>query len=75
MANNRLFICDPEDKTWIMLAKGFGMGWELRCSESDLASFLEDREYGATYDGGPTALVLHTESTLPSDFTNFKATP
>lgn len=74
MANNRLYLLDTEKNEYIMLAKGFAAGWELRVSHDDLTTFVEDMRDFAASSHGPSKLRICTEHDLPADATHW-ATP
>lgn len=60
MANNRLYIGNKRTKEKVMIAKGFGSGWELR--EERVTKFIENFENINESDvGKKTDLVLFTE--------------
>lgn len=62
MANNRLYLVDSTTGHWILLAKGFGLGWKLWDPEL-LAAFLDEHDAsGAASLSGPTTLRLATEA-------------
>jgi hypothetical protein len=60
MANNRLYLFDPEDGSQVLIAKGFGAGWDARNLEA-VADWLLDRDIGGSDAGGVTRLQLRTE--------------
>ena len=52
MANNRLYIQDPENNEQFMLAKSMGDGWQIRDEEylgALLSKWLELRDMEASY--------------------------
>jgi hypothetical protein len=76
MANNRLYIYDPESNEAFLLAKSIGEGWypsprhELDDVMGRLERWFELRDFGAAYGNcinGKTQLVLMTEADLPVD--------
>ena len=76
MANNRLYLYDPESNEAFMLAKSIGEGWylaprgELDDIMGRLQRWFELRDYGASYGNcvnGLTGLKLMTEGDLPAD--------
>lgn len=71
MANNRLFIYDPETNEAFMLAKSIGNGWFPELTDAwfnRLASWLEFRDQLASYGNATetSRLQLLTENELPS---------
>jgi hypothetical protein len=75
MANNRLFLYDPEANEAFMLAKSSGEGWyvwsrhELDDVMGRLERWCERRDVGASYGNclnGLTVLRLMTEGDLPA---------
>lgn len=62
MANNRLYIKDPETGSRMMIAKSAGSGWYVCHGEIDEWFNLKDVE--ASYDmcPGKTTLVLESEN-------------
>ena len=67
MANNRIFILNKETNKATLLAKSFGNGWEIRASTNWLERFMSSDDWGSSCCGGPSRLVLMTESQLPDD--------
>lgn len=74
MANNRLYILDTETGEHIMVAKGFGSGWDWRKTDDELTRWLNeptDSPLGlrnvAASDSGPTKLMLVTEDNLEAE--------
>ena len=58
MANNRLYIGNPSTGEYILLAKGYGSGWNLHDVDTVEEWLLTC--YGES-DRGPTELILFTE--------------
>jgi hypothetical protein len=71
MANNRLYLYDPESGEKFMLAKSFANGWYIKNSESfveDLEKWLDGKDLAASYGGtGSTSLLLIAEGDLPAN--------
>jgi hypothetical protein len=76
MANNRLYLYDPESNEAFMLAKSSGEGWSIwsRHELDDVMGRLERwfalRDYQASYRNcvnGLTTLQLMTDGDLPAD--------
>jgi hypothetical protein len=76
MANNRLFLYDPESHEAFMLAKSSGEGWylALRYELDDMLARLDQwfelRDLGASYGNCVnrlTSLRLMTEGDLPRE--------
>lgn len=71
MANNRLYIYDPETGEKFMIAKAFSDGWRVKDHEKlghDLEAWLDGRDMSATYGGtGSTELKLLTEGDIPAE--------
>lgn len=70
MANNRLYILDPETNESFMLAKALGDGWYIHNPEDfaqRLEQWLDGRDMAASYGGinVQTELRLCTELDLP----------
>lgn len=59
MANNRLYLVDTEEKQFIMIAKGWGAGWQLG-NIDQLEEFLRTLYQDGDYK--PTCLVIGTEN-------------
>jgi hypothetical protein len=65
MANNRLYLVDGETGEKILLAKSFGMGWQISRPADELSEWLEQRDVAASYGNaaGPgTTLGLVAEN-------------
>lgn len=70
MANNRLFIYNKESNIAMLLAKAFGE-WECRVNEDAINDFLNQDDWTAACDGGPSNFSLITEDQLPYDVSYF----
>lgn len=57
MANNRLYLVDTEENQFIMIAKGWGAGWQLG-NVDQLEEFLRTLYQDGDYK--PTCLVIGT---------------
>jgi hypothetical protein len=66
VANNRLMIVDSATGDWVLLAKGFGAGWQL-WDASLLAAFLEahDLSGSADLDGRTTFRLVSEDGNEP----------
>ncbi|MCP3924901.1 MAG: hypothetical protein GY714_20170 [Desulfobacterales bacterium] len=61
MANNRLFVGNTKTKEWVMLAKGFGNGWNTRLVDK-LDAFIRSWEFICESDVGcKTQFFFFTE--------------
>jgi hypothetical protein len=75
MANNRLYLYDPEEGDKFLLAKGWGDGWAVwgggtgneRPLEDRLQEWLDARDVSAAYNMERTTLRLITEADPESD--------
>lgn len=71
MANNRLYIYDPETGDKFMIAKSLSDGWYIKDPEKlghELEAWLDGRDMSAAYSGtGSTELKLLTEGDLPAE--------
>lgn len=69
MANNRLYLYDPESGEKFMLAKAYAEGWYIKSPENfaeELEKWLDMKDLSASYGGtGSTSLQLLTEGDLP----------
>lgn len=69
MANNRLYLYDPESGEKFMLAKSLSNGWYINNPETfadNLEEWLDMKDLAASYGGtGSTSLILVTEKDLP----------
>lgn len=69
MANNRLYLRDSTIGNQLLLAKGFGDGWDVRVTTEALQEFLSKRpaDIAESHSGAGTSLVIVTEYSPPRE--------
>lgn len=70
MANNRLYLLDPEANEYVCLAKGFGT-WTVFDSEL-LEDFLCRHDFQGSTGGHTTLRLLDEYAELPEDALHWK---
>lgn len=66
MANNRLYIYDPESKKAVCIAKGWAFGWKSIQVADHIREWLNEVEEWSGCNHS-TRLQLITETDLPED--------
>lgn len=72
MANNRLYLRDPETGEQMLLAKSFGLGWSVYPTVDELSAWLEGRDVAASYgncasQGTRLQLVAENDPSRPGN--------
>lgn len=67
MAQNRLFIYDPETKTAVCIAKGYSTGWAKESNSVEYINEFFEEAQEFTGDIETTRYLLKTEQDLPKD--------